>query len=137
MEFIELKRAYKRDDNYHPNSETQPLLPVANGKQMHCVTPTVQTGIHASRVVPRPRDYFLFSLFVLIFGGLPFGIAGLIKSSEVRQRAAAGDLEGAKKASSEARFCCICGLITGFVVMVWITGLIYNIVFLHRANGEG
>ena len=34
---------------------------------------------------PTPKDYFGFALFVTICCCLPFGIVGLIKSSEVSQ----------------------------------------------------
>lgn len=49
-----------------------------------------------------PKNWLVESILVTIFCCLPFGIAGIVNASQVNSRYAAGDYEGAERASKEA-----------------------------------
>ncbi|MDN5203215.1 CD225/dispanin family protein [Fulvivirgaceae bacterium BMA10] len=49
-----------------------------------------------------PKNWLVESILVTIFCCLPLGIVGIINASNVNTRFAAGDYEGAQKASQEA-----------------------------------
>ncbi|XP_041466257.1 proline rich transmembrane protein 1B-like [Lytechinus variegatus] len=89
--------------------------------------PGQQTIMHVA-AGPIPKDYFGFALFVTICCCLPFGIVGLVKSSEVKNRAAAGDYTGATISSSEARRWSWAGCIIGGIT--WGIALIVTCVYI-------
>ncbi|XP_063971472.1 proline rich transmembrane protein 1B-like isoform X1 [Lytechinus pictus] len=92
--------------------------------------PGQQTIIHVA-AGPIPNDYFGFALFVTICCCLPFGIVGLIKSSEVKNRAAGGDYNGATISSSEARRWSWAGCIIGGIT--WGIALLVTCVYIGLA----
>lgn len=107
-------------------SDTQHFMgPPAYAPNGYDMNPPVQQHavIHVNNAVPAPPDYFALSLIVTIFCCLPFGIVGLVKSSEVRSRAAVGDLAGAQMSSMEAKKWSYAGLFTGlgFIVAFIVT----------------
>ena len=55
-------------------------------------------------VIPpvRPKNWLVESILVTIFCCLPFGIAGIVFSSQVNSKYNAGDYDGALKASQDA-----------------------------------
>ncbi|WP_411025377.1 CD225/dispanin family protein, partial [Salmonella sp. s55004] len=65
--------------------------------------PSDQTIIHVTAGISPPPDDFGFALFVTLCCCLPFGIVGLVKSSEVRMRATMGDTAGAELSSNQAK----------------------------------
>ena len=50
-----------------------------------------------------PRTWLVESILVTVFCCLPFGIAGIVNAARVESRFNAGDIQGARRASSEAR----------------------------------
>ncbi|XP_030848864.1 proline-rich transmembrane protein 1-like [Strongylocentrotus purpuratus] len=69
-----------------------------------------------------PQDYFTFSLFVMLCCCLPLGIFAIVKSGDVKTRAAMGDLSGARLASTEAKRYAWIGCIIG--IIMWAIGII-------------
>jgi hypothetical protein len=67
---------------------------------------------------------------VTIFCCLPFGIVGIINAANVNSKWAAGDLEGAERASAEAKKWTKVGFICGIVVVV-----LYVILILTTSIG--
>ena len=53
---------------------------------------------------PRPpKTWLVESILVTIFCCLPFGIAGIVDAAKVESRFSAGDIEGANRASRDAK----------------------------------
>ncbi|MDR0973188.1 MAG: CD225/dispanin family protein [Prevotellaceae bacterium] len=50
-----------------------------------------------------PKSYLAWSILTTIFCCLPFGIVGIVNASRVESRFYAGDMEGAQRASDNAR----------------------------------
>jgi hypothetical protein len=50
-----------------------------------------------------PKSWLVESILVTLFCCLPFGIAGIVNASRVESRFYAGDIEGANRASAEAK----------------------------------
>lgn len=71
-----------------------------------------------------PPTYLLFSILTTIFCCLPFGIVGIINSASVNSKFDSGDIEGAEKASRNARTWSIVSLCCG------ILGIIVYLVFI-------
>ncbi|ANQ52708.2 CD225/dispanin family protein [Flammeovirga yaeyamensis] len=72
-----------------------------------------------------PKSYLVESILVTLFCCLPFGIAGIVNASKVESRFYAGDVEGAEKASQEAKKWMKWGLISSI-----IGGVLYGILML-------
>lgn len=70
-----------------------------------------------------PKSWLVESILVTLFCCLPFGIAGIVNAAKVESRFNAGDVEGANRASSEAKKWTIVALIIGVVV-----GIAYGIL---------
>ncbi|XP_072176559.1 uncharacterized protein [Diadema setosum] len=90
--------------------------------------PGQQMITHVTTAVIPPSDYFGLALFVTICCCLPLGIVGLVKSSEVKNRAAMGDAAGAQRASHEAHRYSMIGL--GIGIGSWVIGFILIIVYV-------
>ncbi|XP_071488083.1 uncharacterized protein [Diadema antillarum] len=90
--------------------------------------PGQQMITHVTTAVIPPSDYFGLALFVTICCCLPLGIVGLVKSSEVKNRAAMGDAAGAQRASHEAHRYSMIGL--GIGIGSWVIGIILIIVYV-------
>ncbi len=71
-----------------------------------------------------PPTYLLFSILTMLFCCLPFGIVGLINSASVNSKFDSGDIEGAEKASRNARTWSIVSLCCGLL------GIVIYIVFV-------
>ncbi|KAJ8049683.1 Proline-rich transmembrane protein 1 [Holothuria leucospilota] len=106
-------------------------MPPPYSQVTYNATPPVQTQtiIHIDNSVPAPPDYFCFSLLVTIFCCLPFGIVGLVKSSEVRTRAAMGDSHGALQSSLSTKKWAFAGLFTGLAIYGAVI-LFYVVLFV-------
>jgi hypothetical protein len=70
-----------------------------------------------------PKTWLVESILVTLFCCLPFGIAGIVNAAKVESRFYAGDIEGANKASQDAKKWSLVSLIVGAVF-----GIIYLIV---------
>lgn len=64
-----------------------------------------------------PKNWLVESILVTIFCCLPLGIVGIVNAANVNARWAAGDVEGAEKASAEAKKWTKIGFIIGIVVI--------------------
>ncbi len=65
-----------------------------------------------------PKTWLIPSILVAMFCCMPFGIVGIVNASKVESRFNAGDIEGANKASSNAKLWTIISLILGIVFIV-------------------
>lgn len=75
-----------------------------------------------------PDNKMVWSILVTLFCCLPFGIVAIIKSSEVNNKWAAGDVAGANASAAEATKWIKWSVITGIVVAV-IVVILYVLVF--------
>lgn len=87
-----------------------------------------------------PKNWLAESILVTIFCCLPFGIVGIVNASQVNSRLAAGDHDGALRASREAGKWTKVGFFVGLagilfylaaiflfgVTAFWTTGHAYN-----------
>lgn len=71
-----------------------------------------------------PKTWMAESILVTIFCCLPFGIVGIVNASKVSSLFAAGNYEGAQRASADAGKWTKIGFIVGLVV-----GVIYLVVY--------
>lgn len=78
-----------------------------------------------SRPVTRPKNWLAESILVTIFCCLPFGIVGIVYASQVNNKFAAGDFEGAEKSSQEAGKWTKIGFFIGVAILV-----LYIIAFM-------
>jgi hypothetical protein len=65
-----------------------------------------------------PKNWLAESILVTIFCCLPFGIVGIINSAQVNSKFAAGDYDGAQRASKEAGKWTKIGFFTGIGLLV-------------------
>ncbi|XP_030848861.1 proline rich transmembrane protein 1B-like isoform X2 [Strongylocentrotus purpuratus] len=95
-----------------------------------------QTTMIVRQSQPQPNDYLAFAIFVTICCCLPFGIVGIVKSMDVRNRHTSGDYAGAEEASQSAKKWSLAGLITGIVLNVlWVILIIvYYVVLVSSAS---
>ncbi|KAJ8049450.1 Proline-rich transmembrane protein 1 [Holothuria leucospilota] len=74
-----------------------------------------QAIVRVNNRTPYTKDYFCLALFVTLCCCFPFGLVALVKSNEVKTRAAYGDQQGALEASESAKMWSYAGLIFGLV----------------------
>jgi hypothetical protein len=67
----------------------------------------------------RLPNYLVHNIIATILCCLPLGIVGIVFSSQVNGKLAAGDYAGAKKASDNARLCFIISIVAGVVVGIF------------------
>lgn len=67
---------------------------------------------------PRPESNMLWAILSTLFCCLPFGIVSIIYASKVDGLYAAGDYEGAQKASDDAKKYAIIAAVAGIAVSV-------------------
>lgn len=79
-----------------------------------------------------PKSWLVESILATLFCCLPFGIAGIVNAAKVESRFSAGDIEGARRASSEAKKWTIVAAIIGV-----LGGLIYVILIVLGVVGAG
>ncbi len=78
----------------------------------------------ANRVCP--PTYLLFSILTTLFCCLPFGIVGIINSASVNGKFISGDIEGAEKASRNAKTWSIVALCCGVLsIVIYIICVIF------------
>ncbi|XP_072045063.1 transmembrane protein 91-like [Amphiura filiformis] len=102
----------------------QPALPPYTDVVVTDPTPPIIIRHHT--VIP--KDYFGLALFVTLCCFLPLGIVALIKSNDVRVRAAHGDQLGAQQASQHAQTFSMIGL--GIGVASWAISLVVLIIYI-------
>lgn len=75
-----------------------------------------------------PKTWLAESILVTLFCCLPFGIAGIVNASKVESRHYAGDIDGANRASADAKKWTMISFWIGIVV-----GVIYFIAIIAGA----
>ena len=85
------------------------------GEGAATVTQPVQEEIH---------NYLVQAILVTLLCCLPFGIVSIVYAAQVNTKVAAGDLEGARKSSNEAKKWAWIGFGSGLVVAVLYTILV-------------
>ncbi|MCB0473296.1 MAG: CD225/dispanin family protein [Flavobacteriaceae bacterium] len=66
----------------------------------------------------KPKNYLVESILVTLLCCLPLGIVGIIFASQVNSKYDAGDIDGAIKASKDAKKFMTWGLIAGIILVV-------------------
>lgn len=61
-----------------------------------------QNTFNQTPIGSQPKNWLVESILVTIFCCLPFGIVGIVNAAQVNSRYAAGDYDGANRASAEA-----------------------------------
>ena len=84
----------------------------------------------------QPKNYLVESILITIFCCQPFGIVGIVFSSQVNSKYAIGDYEGALRASKEAKKWTTWGFVTGLVLAVLFILVYAAIFFLAYQSGE-
>jgi len=72
----------------------------------------------------QPKNYLIGSILATIFCCQPFGIVSIVYASQVNSKFAAGDYEGAQKASNKAKNWLMWAVISGLVI-----GLIFLLIY--------
>ncbi len=85
---------------------------------------------HLSNQRP-PKTWLVESILVTLFCCLPFGIAGIVNASKVESKYYAGDVEGANRASAEAKKWTTVGVWIGVAV-----GILYFIAMMVAGGDE-
>lgn len=80
-----------------------------------------------------PQNYLIESILVTIFCCQPFGIVGIVFASQVNSKFAAGDFEGAQRASEDAKKWMKWGLISGLIIGTLFL-IIYGAIFFFAYN---
>lgn len=80
-----------------------------------------------------PQNYLIESILVTIFCCQPFGIVGIVFASQVNSKFAAGDIEGAQRASDDAKKWMKWGLISGLIIGTLFL-IIYGAIFFFAYN---
>ncbi|XP_063956507.1 proline-rich transmembrane protein 1-like [Lytechinus pictus] len=108
------------------------------GGQNVIVATAPQTTMIVRQSQPQPNDYLAFAIFVTICCCLPFGIVGIVKSMDVRNRYTAGDMAGAEESSRSAKNWSMAGLIVGIVLEVIgiILIVVYYVVILAAVSSS-
>lgn len=101
------------NDLFARSSTPPPLSSSSNPS----ITPS-NPNVLDSSTEAKPKTYLVESILVTVLCCLPFGVAGIINAAKVDSKYAAGDYEGAKKSSDDAKKWTLIGLIAGIVVMV-------------------
>lgn len=65
----------------------------------------------------QPKNYLVESILVTIFCCIPLGIVGIVYGAQVNSKYAAGDFEGALKASNQAKSWVTWGFISGLIII--------------------
>jgi hypothetical protein len=75
-----------------------------------------------------PKNWLVESILVTIFCCLPFGIVGIVNASQVNAKYAAGDYDGAQRASNEAGKWTRIGFFIGIgFLLLYILGVIFGV----------
>ena len=77
----------------------------------------------------RPKNWLVESILVTLFCCLPFGIAGIVFSSQVNSKYDAGDYEGANRAAADAKKWTKIGFFVG------IAGIVLYLIFMFAMGG--
>lgn len=87
------------------------------------------------RTEARPKSWMVESILVTIFCCLPFGIAGIVNAAKVDSSVAAGDFDGAERASQEAGKWV--KIAFGLGIVIYVLYGIYMIMVLGSISSGG
>ncbi len=107
-----------------PPVQVQPMQ-TPTYQPMNAGVPQPGSAYFAS--TPKPKNWLVESILATIFCCLPFGVAGIVFAARVDSSYAAGDINGAMKASAEA------GKWTKISFFVAITGWVLYMLFFGAA----
>ena len=81
-----------------------------------------------------PKSYLAESILVTIFCCMPFGIAGIVNAANVESRFYAGDIEGAKRASVQAKKWTMWSLWSALILGVIYIMFLILVAFISAAS---
>jgi uncharacterized integral membrane protein len=84
---------------------------------------------------PMPENYLVFAILATVLCCLPLGIVSLINATKVSSAYAAGDYEGAQKASADAKKWAIWSAIIGPILL--IVFVFFYVAIIRAALGLG
>ena len=108
----------------NPLFELSTMPPPLNRPSSPSITPSNPNVLDSSTEV-KPKSWLVESILMTVLCCLPFGVAGIINAAKVDSKYAAGDYQGAKKASDDAKKWTLIGLIAGIVGWLIYFGFIF------------
>lgn len=87
----------------------------------------------------KPENHLALAIITTILCCLPLGIVSIVFASQVNSKYAAGDYEGAEKASKNAKLFWIISLVLGLAIYLGYAGFIYFVAgdeFMDAFNQE-
>lgn len=94
--------------------------------------PVIATNSNAGQNDQKPpKTWLVESILVTLFCCLPFGIAGIVNAARVESKFYSGDIDGANKASAEAKKWTSVSFWVGLAI-----GIIYLIALIAGAASE-
>lgn len=78
----------------------------------------------------RPKDWLVESIIVTLLCCLPFGLIGLINAANVNSRYDSGDIDGAFRASAEARRWTKVGFWCGLIPLILVVFFYGSVIFV-------
>ncbi len=103
---------YQGLDNWQPAGNvvelnelftSAPPPPLAPPSAPSAPPPQYGTAKQPANTLPPPKTWFVESILVTLFCCMPFGIPGIVFASKVESLYFAGDYEGARRASENAK----------------------------------
>lgn len=85
---------------------------------------------------PKPPNYLALAIISTILCCLPLGIVSIVFSTQVNSKYAAGDYEGAEKASKNAKLFWILAAVIGLVVGIIYFAVVGVTAFEMIESGE-
>lgn len=79
-----------------------------------------------------PKTWLVESILVTLFCCLPFGIAGIVNATKVESKFYAGDFEGAKQASRDARKWMLWSFWIGIIGIVLYFFLVFGVALIEN-----
>lgn len=104
--------------------ELPTMPPPVNGPNIPSVTPSNPSVLDSSTEL-KPKTWLVESILMTVLCCLPFGVAAIVNAAKVDSRYAAGDYEGAKKSSDEAKKWNLVGLIVGLLFYIIYFGFVF------------
>jgi hypothetical protein len=111
-----------------PESQSQSYTPPPSPPGYSGYTPPAP---YSGAPIP---NYLVPSILVTLCCCLPLGIVALIFAAQVNSKLAAGDIDGARQASSKAKLFCIIAVVLGLVAIV-LAFLINGAAILGAMHG--
>ena len=108
----------RREPNYNTSATPSAPKPAPSAFEAAGNTGTASAYNPNSTRPPMPENYLVWAILSTIFCCIPIGIVSIINSTKVSSAYAAGDYEGAMKASKDAKKWAIWGAVAGGVFIV-------------------